>query len=340
MSNRQISRTNRSGDGISSSPPNASDTTYYNKKNAPKELNSNNVFISRKFLIKLFRKFGLTEIEPNNMEYYQCAFVHKSYIKSDSSDEEEIEETENLDLSTSSNSSNKIDAEVVPFQEESYERLEYMGDAVLNKVAAHYLFHRYPNQQEGFLTTLRTKLVRSETLCRLAIKMKLQKYLLISKYVEEKCNGRKNPKILEDLFESLIGAMYLDFGPENGKGDIYCMKFIIKIFETFIDITRMIRVEDNYKKVLLEYYQPRFRTEPKYKIISMRGPTSNREYTMAALSPTGEIVGIGTDKKKREAENIASKQALIYYGVDIDGSESESSSSEESSSSSESSYEE
>lgn len=297
--------------------------TEKNYKNPPRQLNENNKLLDKKFIIKLFKKLGINR-EPIDMNYYQRAFVHKSYIQSENTINCENDDIGEENIGGSIENIDAID-NMVPFQEHSYERLEYMGDAVLNKVAAYYVFSRFQDQDEGFLTTLRTKLVRSQTLAKLALHLKLQKYLLISKYIEDKCNGRKNPKILEDVFESLIGAIYLDFGPEQ-DGDHICMQFIIKIFETYVDITRMIRVEDNYKRVLLEYFQPKFKTEPRYQIISMRGTNNNREYTMGALAPTGEIIGIGTSKKKREAENIASKKALIYYGVDVDGSESSSSS--------------
>jgi len=292
-------------------------STISKKITAPKELNPNNRVITDNVIYRLFNKFGLKDEKIGNLSQYQLAFVHKSYVYTEEDD---------YDLEP-------IPEDVVPFQERDYERLEYIGDAILNAVVANYVFNRYPDQPEGFLTTLRTKMVRSNTLAKLTAKLKLHKYVLMSKHVEDKCNGRKNSRILEDIFESLIGAMFLDFGPED-RGWNVCQKFITNVFETYIDITAMIRKEDNYKRILLEYYQKKYHTEPKYQVISQRGPTNKRTYTMGALSPTGEIVGIGIARKKTDAEQIASRKALLYYGEDVDSESDDESSSDYSSDSS------
>ncbi len=292
----------------------------------PRE-NPNNILITEDVINGLLVNFGVHK-KIKDMTLYRRAFVHTSYmIDPDTPDEPHI-------------------TGAIPLQSESYERLEYIGDAILNAAAAHYVFLRYPQQAEGFMTTLRTKLVRSKTLARLTRKLKLRKYILLSQYADLNCNGRKNQNTLEDVFEALIGAMYLDFadgdcslcpGASAGTGsgaDIalctqgfgYCVHFIINIFERFIDMATLIDRDDNYKKNLLEYYQKRFKTEAKYQIISVRGKKKSRKiYTMGALSPTGEIVGIGQARKKVEASQLASKQALLYYGEEVEDSEEDSS---------------
>jgi ribonuclease III len=213
---------------------------------------------------------------------------------------------------------------LVPLQPESYERLEYIGDAILNAATAHYVFLRFPSEGEGFMTTLRTKLVRSKTLARISRKLKLHKYILLSLYTDQVINGRSNRNTLEDVFESFIGALYLDCGSDPGLGFGICLKFITNVFEKWVDIVNMINRDDNYKKNLLEYYQKRFRTEAKYQIISVRGKKPRKIFTMAALSPTGEIIGIGQAKKKVDADQMASKQALIHYGQEVESSEEDS----------------
>ena len=314
-------------------------------------------------------------MEPiNNLDLYQLAFIHKSYVKDNSNntsiyddighgiDENDIDKdgidtmnandinninininnvdvVNNIDVVNNNIDvvNNNIDVvnnniddkgdkdgnKIMQFQDKPYERLEYIGDAILNAVIASYVFSRFPNEPEGFLTTLRTKLVRSQTLAKLTAKLQIQKWIIISKHVEEKCNGRNNPRILEDIFEALVGALFLDFGAEH-QGWRVCYRFIVSVFETFVDITTMIRKEDNYKRILLEFYQKKFRTEPKYQVISLRGPTNRRSYTMGALSPAGEIVGIGISKRKTDAEQMASKKALMFYNEDVGSDDSDS----------------
>lgn len=268
-------------------------------KQQPQELNPNNRLLVKSDIQLILNKFGITQ-PINDLTLYQQAFVHKSYISLPSSPVETLSK-----LST------------VPFQPKSYERLEYIGDAILNAVAGSYVFFRYPTQPEGFLTTLRTKLVRTNALSLLATELELGQFILLSRNLDMNYGARQNAQILEDVFEALVGALYIDFGPED-LGWNTCQKFVIGAFETYIDITKMILKEDNYKKLLLEYYQKTYHTEPKYQIISMQGPPNNRIYTMGALSTGGEIIGIGVSKRKTEAEQMASKKALIYYRENVD----------------------
>ena len=246
----------------------------------------------------------------------------KSSSDKSSSDKSSSDKSSSYKSSSDKNNNiNKI-GNVVPLQPISYERLEYIGDAILNAATAHYVFQRFPTSDEGFMTTLRTKLVRSKTLARISKKLKFHKYILLSLYTDKVLNGRKNRNTLEDVFEAWIGALYLDSGPDIGFG--ICLKFITNVFETWIDMVNMINRDDNYKKNLLEYYQKRFKTEAKYQIISVRGKKQHKIYTMGALSPTGEIIGIGQAKNKVDADQMASKQALIYYGEEVEESEEDS----------------
>jgi ribonuclease-3 len=232
---------------------------------------------------------------------YKTAFVHKSYIKA------------NIIPDMLQVINNDTSLKVHP-PDTSYERLEFIGDSVLDTICAGYIFQRYPDQDEGFLTTLKTKLVSTAPLARLASKLKLNKYIIMSLYTEKKCNGRNNSKILEDVFEAFIGAMFLDYDNMYHNGYVTCRKFLINIFESFIDFADLIYHENNYKKMLLEYYQPTFKTEPQYQTVCISGQT-NRIYTMGALHPSGEIIGIGRALKKVDAEQKASKNALKKLGV-------------------------
>jgi ribonuclease-3 len=132
---------------------------------------------------------------------------------------------------------------------------------------AHYLYNRYNDQQEGFLTKLRSKLVKTETLSKLALNLRFDKFVIISKHIELVCNGRKNNTILEDAFEGFIGAMMCDFGKDDkSRGFDLCYKFIVTLIEKYIDITQLIIHDDNYKDQLMRYFQKNFNGQlPIYK---------------------------------------------------------------------------
>ena len=215
--------------------------------------NLNNKLITEEEVYEILREYEIEE-KITNLELYQRAFVHKSYIKKENKEDVELEEKPEdcLDL-----------------QEKSNERLEYLGDAILSNTVTSYLYERFPNEEEGFMTRIRTKLVNGEMLGSLAGKMNLNKHLVISRHVEEKCNGRNSVKILEDIFESFIGALYLDFNETDvehprlefysGLGFQICQVFIINIIEKFVDFSDLILNDYNYKDQLMRYFQQKFK---------------------------------------------------------------------------------
>lgn len=160
--------------------------------------NTNNKLITPDDVNKILFNNGI-QYKINDLQHYILAFSHKSYCKKKSSEQkEDIEIAERPD-------------NVLDLMEESNERLEFLGDSIISSVIADYLYKRYYNQDEGFLTRLRTKLVNGTSLGNFAKLIGLTDYVLISRHVEERCNGRDNLRILEDCFESFIGAVYLDF---------------------------------------------------------------------------------------------------------------------------------
>ena len=245
----------------------------------------------------------------NNIEIYQQAFIHKSYIINTKNTKEMEEKPKNcLDLQKTSN-----------------ERLEYLGDAILSASIASYLYERFPNEQEGFLTRIRTKLVCGDMLGKLALKMGLNKYLVISKYVEEKCNGRKSIKILEDLFEAFIGALYLDFNNydlEFKNMDFYstfgfqiCQLFIINVIEKFVDFSDLILNDYNFKDKLIKYFQNKYKEFPKFKEVLVEGTHNDRQYTMCIMDNNNNILAYGKNKTKKKAEQDAAKKAIEKLGI-------------------------
>ena len=183
---------------------------------------------------------------------------------------------------------------------ESFETLEFMGDSVLGFLVTKMLFDKYESRQEGFLTKARTKLVRGNTLADIARKLGLDSWILM----DEKGirNGwNHNEKVLEDALEALIGAIYMDLGLLHAK------KFVLGIFTdpTFVNMD-CIMIDDNYKDRLMRYCQSNKLGLPDYPIVSH----INGNFTIGA-SVSGSVLGSGTAKTKKQAEQIAALEALV-----------------------------
>ena len=189
--------------------------------------NNMNILIEEEEVNKILRDYGIS-FKCYNVDIYRKAFVHKSYI------------TRKNDNFVTGNKNCPEDC--LPLQEQSYERFEYLGDSVLSTTVANYLYQRYPDQNEGFLTKMRSKLVNGHMLGDLCRKVGLSKWVIISKQVEEN-NGRDNYKILEDVFEAFICAIFLDFNKKkmnlknhkSGIGFQIAEQWIINVLESKID---------------------------------------------------------------------------------------------------------
>ncbi len=265
-------------------------------------LNPNNKLINAQIINEILEICELT-YQAQNVQLFQRAFVNKSYV-----------------IITNPDIEYELLEGCVELQPQSNERLEYLGDSVLGTITSSYLYHRYKTQPEGFLTKLKTKLVRTKMLARFSRYLGLDKYLLISKHVEEVCNGRTNDRILEDLFEAFLGALYEDIYQDNldnyGAACQVCGDFVVNIIENTIDFRELISVNDNYKELLLQYFQRNFGgIHPVYHEISVEGPTNKRIYTMGVYHPNHDmlLIGKGVGKKKVQAEQLASKEALEYF---------------------------
>ena len=192
--------------------------------------------------------------------------------------------------------------------ESSNETLEFMGDSVLGFVITKFLFDKYEKNQEGFLTRARTKLVRGKTLSTIAEKLGLDKWI----WMDDKGmrNGWvKNPKIMEDAFESLIGAIYLDLGMVHAK------QFILRIFNdpNIVNLNAVIRKDDNYKDMLMRWCQARKFDLPEYVQDAQDGTRFR-----VLVYVEGERSGFGCATTKKEAEQIAACFALKKLNPRID----------------------
>lgn len=257
--------------------------------------NTKNILISNEEASSLLRQYGVMDT-PRDVNIYRKALVHKSYC---------TRKNENF-----INGNINCPHNCLPLQEESNERLEFFGDSILNMTIADYLFERYPDENEGFLTRMRTKLVNGKMLANLSHKIGLSKYILISKQIEDNA-GRNNLNILEDALEAFIAAIYLDYkekGFENAKN------WIISMIETHVDFSELVKQNNNYKDMFLKYYQQTFSTVPKYYEISVDNSNVNSKiYTVCIKDDKENILSVGKGNNKKEAENNAAKIALEQY---------------------------
>jgi len=280
--------------------------------------NENNFYISKEIIHMILRSVNITHT-INNIEIWQKAFIHKSYC--DNTDFRKNEKffgsIDMIDINKEENNKRYI-----PLQQDSNEVLEWLGDGIIQSVVAIYLFKRYKDQREGFLTKIRSKLVKTETLSKLALHLNFDKFLILSKHIEVICNGRKNARILEDCFEAFIGAMMTDLcSKSETEGFSICNTFIINLIESKIDITELILNDDNYKDQLMRYYQKEFNGKfPKYEQKTIIMSTNdngivNRKFHMFVRDTNNNIIGEGIAKSKKEAEQKAAKAALMYFGI-------------------------
>lgn len=184
----------------------------------------------------------------------------------------------------------------------SNERLEFLGDAVLNLVVAQYLYDNFPDEDEGFLTKTRARIVNRLALADAAEQINLQKYLLISRNLQNSfANGSKT--VLSDALEAVIGAIYLDVGITEAKNFI-----INKIVDPIVKEGDYL-VDENFKSQLLEFAQANRMDNPSYEVIKEEGPQHARIFTVKVKIGNKDF-GKGTGKNKKSAEQIAAKNAL------------------------------
>ena len=190
---------------------------------------------------------------------------------------------------------------------ESNERLEFLGDSVLELVVNEYLFQRFPEQQEGELTKMKSLLVSRGVLAEQAKGLNLGRFLFMSD-AERESGGSFRASILADGFEAVIGAMYLDGGlAEAGR-------FIRHYLLVDVNFILGSRSHVNYKSVLQENIQERLKTYPRYRIVSEIGPDHRKIFTVAVVVK-GEQLGLGKGTNKKRAEQAAAQNAVERSGL-------------------------
>lgn len=259
--------------------------------------NDSNVLLDQSNLLNILSKYGVTNT-PKNIDIYRCAMVHKSYC---------TRKNENF-----------IDGNIacpngcIPLQEESNERLEFLGDSVLSIAIASYLYERYPDENEGFLTRMRTKLVNGKMLAKLSKLVGLEKFVLISKQIEES-DGRNISNILEDCFEAFLAAIYLDFNYDIAK------EWVIGVIEYHLDFAELVRQNNNYKDQALKYFQQAYGYTPRFFEVNVETMNNHKVFKVCLKDDNDNVISIGYGSSKKEAENDAAKVAFEAYNVEVNG---------------------
>ena len=231
--------------------------------------NTNNKQITQKDVETILKNYGLPGI-VNNFKLYERAFVHTSYTKRPMIENE----AQNITIMPRPDG-------CMALKTKSNERLEFIGDGMLECFTKYYLYRRFPKENEGFMTEKKIALVKNESIGRLAYLMNLNKWLIIPRHAEEK-KTRTNLKKLGCLFEAFLGAVFLDHNKivikdedkwfENlfitGPGFQMCQIFLENIFEKYVDWTDLLNINDNYKNRLQVIIQKHFKTTPHYLEIS------------------------------------------------------------------------
>lgn len=177
----------------------------------------------------------------------------------------------------------------------SYERLEFLGDSLFREVMTRYLFERYPDDNEGFITKLRIKLEKGESMVELFDALEIERFVDTYYKIDD--------KMREDLFEAFIGAFYLTYGRQ------YSNDFIIKLIETYKDFPKLLAYDDNHKDIILRYFHKQG-VDPEYKTVY-----NNGKYVSTIESPDKKMVGIGKGSSDKNAEQRASKMLLEELGI-------------------------
>lgn len=280
--------------------------------------NLQNVEITEKELLALLQTYGVQFTSINDTKMLKQAFIHESYV------------VRELDANVVQS---PCPPNCVPLGVESNERIECIGDAVLELAIKYYLYQRFPKEPEGFITTKKIALVKNETVGRISIEMGLHKWFQISKCFETQ-GLRTNIKKLGCLFEAFVGALFIQYGLDVAT------TFIISVFETHINWVELINTDDNYKNILQVKMQKMFKMTPHYiKLyedengykmgvymcfnMEIYNASHSNAISLTCFNSIDEIndlvksgiqlllfMGVGTHTMKKKAEQIACKMAI------------------------------
>jgi len=214
------------------------------------------------------------KIKFNDIELLQRALTHRSYL----------------------NENRSVD--------KSNERLEFLGDAVLELIISDFLYRKYPNRPEGDLTSFRSAIVRTESLAEASRELDYGKYLKMAKG-EEESGGRDKDYILANTFEAVLGAIYIDQGYDT------CQKLVSKVLISKIDNIVKHRLDIDSKTKIQEVAQSKFGKTPTYEVLKEHGPDHNKKFVVG-VKIGSKIIGKGRGSSKQKAEEAAATKGLKY----------------------------
>lgn len=212
--------------------------------------------------------------QTSNIGYYEQAFVHRSLLR-----ETEIQE--------------------------SNQRLEFLGDAILGMIIGEYLFDNHPKGREGDLTKLRSAFVKNSTLAKCAKSLKLDELLKTGDHAEKHIE-KGFESMMSDVMEALIASIYFD------KGYYKCRDFVLSVLLPIMNENKD-QINKNYKSILLEKFQAERKPAPTYDVLKEQGPDHNKEFLVGVFFGE-EKIGQGLGKTKKSAEQNAAKNALNIKG--------------------------
>jgi dsRNA-specific ribonuclease len=268
-----------------------------------------NKAIGENDILQILKNYGIS-VPVYNIELYKRAFVHRSYIRRPNVENE----VNNIIIVPQPDG-------CLPLYTKSNERLEFVGDGVLECITKYYLYRRFPKENEGFMTEKKIALVKNESIGKMAYEMGLHKWFILSKHAESK-QTRVNLKKLGCLFESFLGAMFLDYNKISvndedgwfkdvfvtGPGFQMVQIFVENVFEKHVDWINLIKNDDNYKNILQVKIQKEFKITPDYLEVNEHNVDTG--YHMGVYLCLGQPI-YGTNK----ALAIPLKQFKSYYEI-------------------------
>ncbi len=252
-----------------------------------------NKLITKEKVESILNKYGIN-YKVSNFELYKRAFINRSYIRRPNIENEQ----NNIVILT------KPD-DCIPLFTKSNERLEFIGDGVLECITKYLLYRRFPKENEGFMTEKKIALVKNEAIGRIAYEMGLHEWLILSKHAESK-QTRTNLKKLGCLFEAFLGALFLDFNKIQvkdeecwfndvfitGPGFQMAQIFIESVFDKHVDWSNLIKTDDNYKNILQVKIQKEFKITPDY--LETSNHTVDTGYSMGVYICLGQPIHMVT----------------------------------------------
>ena len=271
--------------------------------------NPDNREIDSHEIIAILQRYGVPTalLQVDNMMLYKRAFVHRSYTR-----------RTHLENAAKNITLAECPPDCMPLKQKSNERLEFVGDGVLEAITKFYLYRRFPKENEGFMTEKKIAIVKNESIGKLALEMGLHRWFIISKHSEEK-KTRTNLKKLGCLFEAFLGALFLDYNKVKltdedgwfkqlfvtGPGFQIAQIFVETVFERHIDWIRLVSNDDNFKNILQVKIQKEFKTTPDYVEL---GRDLEAGYTMGLFLCIGQ-----------EIYQTKPSEAVSFTGAEIGG---------------------